>query len=446
MPYIKIKQWLTNNPVLNKLLRNAGKLFSGDFIASILGFVSVALTARSLGPESYGILVLIQAYTLVIDKLVNFQSWQALIKYGSEAIENQKYTDFDRLVKFGTLIDSGSAVLGTMISVLGAFVIGTWFNWDREIINMTIIYSAVILFNIIGTPTAILRLNDKFGAFAIQKVLAATIKLVGILFAYFNDFGLSQFVIVYILTEIIGHIILLYMGWREIGLNRIFWVLSKSRYRITETFPGIWSYVWSTNLSGAIAMISRRLDIIIVGGVLGPAATGLYDIAKKFGGILNKFQNPLYQTIYPELSKLWNNGDKKAFINLGIQTASLAGVFVFIIWGIFVLFGNWIIEVSFGDSYSGAHKVVIWYLLAVVIEIIGFPLQPAMLAMGYPKKSLIILTFSTAIYLIILFPLLGTTGIIGAGLAYLVYYLNWTLLMLVTEIKILNLKESTLLR
>jgi len=73
------------NAVLQRFLQNASWLLGASVIASILAFATGALAARSLGLETFGNLALVMAYVGTISTLVSFQSWQAIVKYGSAA-------------------------------------------------------------------------------------------------------------------------------------------------------------------------------------------------------------------------------------------------------------------------------------------------------------------------------------------------------------------------
>ena len=153
--------WLKDD-LLTRLFKNAAVLFGGNMLASLLGFASLALTARALGVERFGFLVLITTYVAIVDNLVNFQSWQAIIKYGADALEQIHEEDFKSLIKIGFLLDATTAVLATILAASGAWFVGQWRGWDEEIVIMAAMYSFTILFHISGTPTAILRLFDKF--------------------------------------------------------------------------------------------------------------------------------------------------------------------------------------------------------------------------------------------------------------------------------------------
>ena len=71
-------------------------------------------------------LVLIDAYVRIVDKLVNFQSWQFMIKYGSDALAAKNHSGFKALVKLGTIVDSVTAVIGCAISIGLAGLIARW--------------------------------------------------------------------------------------------------------------------------------------------------------------------------------------------------------------------------------------------------------------------------------------------------------------------------------
>lgn len=433
-----LKNYLRENRLFNNLLNNAGKLLGGETVFSILAFISVAITARALGPELFGILVLIRAYTAVIDSIVNFQSWQALIKYGAEALEKDQKNRFKCLLKFGSFIDIGSAIAGTIISISGAYLIGYWQGWEANTILMISVYSGVILFNWIGTPIAILRLYDKFGLFAVQKALMGIVQLTGVLVAYISGSGLWGFLLAWLISTVFGRMILFYLGWREIGLADMRRVFKSKIKNISKNFQGLWSYIWTTNFNRSLKVLTKKLDTIVVGYILGVAAAGIYDIAKKFAKIAGKLSSPLYQVIYPEFSKLWAKDKKEVFITLGLQSATVIGLLAFLGWIIFLIFGNNIILIILGGQYAQVYSVLIWYLLAIVVAIFAFPLQPAMLAMGYPEKSLYVHLLSTVIYFAAMFPLLIFYGLPGAGMAYLVYYILWSGAMFIIEYRIVN--------
>src|SRR3989338_3780280 len=178
-----ITHWFSGE-LIQRLLKNAGILLAGNSIAYFLGFVSYLLTARSLGPQQFGVLITIQAYVLVIDRLVNFQSWQAIIKFGAEDLESGNINSLKSLIKFGFLLDFSTAILGTAIALAGYMFLTHVQHWDVQIAPIGRAYCFLILANLSGTPTAILRLFNKFKVYIIPQVVTQSLRFICIIAAY----------------------------------------------------------------------------------------------------------------------------------------------------------------------------------------------------------------------------------------------------------------------
>src|SRR3546814_15283587 len=76
-PTLFRSQWRGDEPLRTRLV-NIAHLMSGNLASGLISLAAIALTARALGPASYGILALAIAYVRVVERLVTFQSWQPL--------------------------------------------------------------------------------------------------------------------------------------------------------------------------------------------------------------------------------------------------------------------------------------------------------------------------------------------------------------------------------
>jgi O-antigen/teichoic acid export membrane protein len=243
-------------------------------------------------------------------------------------------------------------------------------------------------------------------------------------------------------TTIIGQLLLLGLGWRELHIQGLEGAYKAPIRDISAQHPGVWGFILTTNLNSSIRMTSRELDTMIVGSIVGAEGAGLFKIAKQIAAIPAMLSDPLYQAIYPDLSKLWARGDIRAFKQLIVRSGLVAGGGATIIWAGVILFGSFCIQLVFGAEYIGAQPVLVWYMLAMVIAIYGFPLQPAMLSMGRPKTTFWVHLLSTIAYFPLLFIFIEWVGLIGAGVAYVCYYLLWTFIMVGLERKFLTEKTS----
>lgn len=385
----KLFLFIKNGDAFKRLIKNSGKLVGGESIASLISLVTMAISARVLGPEKFGVLILVQVYVSIVDKIVNFQSWQAIIKFASDAVVENDMESLKGLIKFGFILDISTSILGGLIAISGAIFVGELFNWSDQVITLSMVYGGVIFFHINGTPTAILRFYDKFGLFAYHRIFVASFKFINVLIAYLLSYDLTGFIIVWMSAEFFSYILLVGFGFIELKYQEIIDFNKVNISGIFKKFPGLWSYVWTTNLHGTIRMASKELDTVIVGIILGNKEVGFLKIAKQFSSILNKVSQPLYTAIYPELTKLWANNKIKEFIKVITVSVGLASILGFIIWGVFIFFSEFLITMIFGNEYVEAQILVIWYMLGVCISMASFSFTPAILAMGYPKLSLI---------------------------------------------------------
>lgn len=429
--------WLKDD-LFRRLFKNAGTLLSGNVAASALGLVSTALTARVLGPETFGILVLITTYALVVDKLVNFQSWQAIIKYGADTLESNRDDDFGALIRFGFFLDGGTAVLGTIVAAAGAWFVGQWRGWDAEVVLMATLYSGTIIFHVSGTPIAILRLFNKFKLFSFQVVIASAIKLFGVSIAFAFGAGLWVFLVVWALTDIVGKMLLIVFSIRELSVHEISWVRARFTTRYRDRFPKLWTFVLTTNLNSSVRMASREVDVFVIGALLSPEAVGLFKIAKQISSLLAKLSDPLYQSIYPELARLRAAGDTRRVATFAIKSAVIAGSAALVFWVGTVVLGRFALGVFFGSEYVSAYAILVWYMMAIVIAILAFPLQPLMLSYGRPDRSFWIHIIATGLYFTLLVPLAQLFDAVGAAQAYLGYYVVWSGLMIASLFQIIR--------
>ena len=434
-------RWLKEDS-FRQLFKNAGTLFSGNMVAWILGIVTFAITTRILGPTQFGILVLITTYVSIVDKLLNFQSWQALIKYGSEALVRKSDDDFKGIVKFCTLLDAATAILGTVVAAVAVSWVGQWQGWESKTVWMAALYSFTILFNISGTPTGVLRLFNQFGLFSVLNIISAAIKFIGIVILLFIGADLLSVLLLWMVTTIIAELLLLGLGWRELRIRGFNGFYKVSMGDISTRHPGVLGFILTTNLNSSIRMTSREIDTMIVGCTVGVEGAGLLKIAKQIAAVPAMLSDPLYQAIYPDLSKLWAGGNIKRFKQLVVRSGLVAGGAATIIWLGVILFGPLFIKLVFGAEYVAAQPVLVWYMLAMVIAIYGFPLHPAMLSMGRPKTTCWIHLLSTIAYFPLLFVFIKWMDLVGAGIAYICYYLLWSFIMMELERRFLKEKKA----
>jgi O-antigen/teichoic acid export membrane protein len=419
---------LLRDDLLRRLLRNTSYVLTGTAGASFLALVALALTARALGPELLGILAMIQAYAAMVDR-ARIECWPALIKYGAEALEDERHDDFKSLIKFGFLIDIASALFATMVAVGGVFAAGWWFDWAPETVQMAGLFSASILFRTSSMPTAVLRLFNRFGLNAAQDVATNAVRVLLVAVAYMAGAGLWAFLLITMAAQILNSLVLTIVGWTVLWRQGYRGVMGSSCKGITQRCPGIWSFIWSLNAGNIARRSTRELDILFVGGVLDPAAASLYHIAKKLGEILSLVGTPIQQAVYPELARLWARTEATRFrrtvTQIDLGSGGIGVAFLMVI----AFNAELLITLTMGAQFTAAAGPLVLQTLGVVVFLFGTALRPALFSMGMQVRFLQIVTISTICFYVTLLIAVPAFGIYGGPIAHIVYNLVWLIAM-----------------
>lgn len=420
---------LLKNKILVRLLKNSAYLFSGNVLGDLFTMAALALTARKLGPELFGVFVLIQAYAFIVTQLLNFQSWQALVKFGAEKLEQKKETEFVELVSLCFFLDVAVALLATLLALLMVGRAAAWYGWDQNISAMASVYCLTILFSLTDTSIGVLQIFDKFKVLAIQNTVVAFFKFFCVLAAFYLDGGLWSFLLIWLAAGAVAALFLVAAGWKVLAV-RFGDKLRFSGFKsAVENNKGIIAFMTTTNLHSSIRLTSRELDLMIIGAFLGPASAGMLKIVKQIASLFTRIASPLYNAIYPELARLWAAKDLDGLIALIRQSFLIAFVPSILFCLGFLAVGKPVIVFFLGTSYSPVYLTSVVYNLAVLVALVTFSFHPLMLAMGRARQSLMILVFSTAAYFLFLVPLLKEMDMLGVAVAYLLFYLLWSFLM-----------------
>jgi O-antigen/teichoic acid export membrane protein len=403
-----LREWFKDG-FFQSLFRNVGVLLGGDAVARALLFAATVLTARALGAEQFGVLVLVQTYAQILGTVVNFQSWQAVIKFGAEALAHHRLDDLKGLIWFGTVLDLVSALFATVTALTVLPWVGRWLGWTEEITRMAGFYSWVILFNVTGTSTGIIRLFDRFRMFATQRLLAGTLKLTGVAVAYFCDAGLWVYIVIWMLLDAVGYVLLIIFGYSLLHQKGIhhWW-----RYRSKQWRPFLAFACWN-NLASTVDIPVQMLDVFIVSRLTSLEAVGIYKIFKQVSDVLTKAVAPIYQVVYPQFASLIAGGDE----DRAVRFAAKLGVLILIptvpAVAIISLSSPWWLDLVFGPSYAGEWLAFGVYLCFQGLSVVFTSLHPLFLAMGYVKRDFAIGAISNIAFLVSSWYLGRAYGLMG---------------------------------
>ena len=408
-------------------MRNAGWLLSGHAISGTLSLAALLIAARYLGPAQFGIIALITTYVALVDRLLNFQTWQALIRFGAKANADANAAAFRRLVKVCTLLDLGSALLGAALAVTFATTVASLIGLSGEAGHLMKLYSLVIAANLSGVPTAVLRLFDRFRLLAAYRVVQSAMTIAGVTLAWVANGGIGGVLLAMAGAQIAGYLFLLTCGWWVLADKGISGVWKEPVEGLRRDSPGLLGFVIWTNIESSVKIL-RELDVFVVKALLSMEAVGFYHVARKLASTMETAVAPFYYAIYPELARFSAKRRLMHFIRLMWQSAVTVGCLAGIGFVVFLILGNGILVFVLGDAYGVAYGVSALCLLGSTIWSAAQPLSAAMFSLGQVRLVFLIHLATATFYIISLVPLLTSLGLTGAGIAYALLHAIWAAL------------------
>ena len=421
---------MTGEPSFGGRLRNIGHLLSGNAASAAVGLGAAALTARGLGPADYGILALTLGYTRAVERLITFQSWQPLIKYGAELQGPEHDDDRRALLKFGLVLDVVGALAAWLVALAFALLAAKWMGWSARTQLVVLIYICVLPFNLNGMATAVLRLYGRFRIAAYGPVGGGVVRLALCGVALLEHADLVVFTAIWMITQVIGALMVMLLAFRVLRANGVHGVLSAPLAGVTARFDGLWNFAWSSNLSLAMRSSANQLDILIVGALAGPAAAGLYNIAKRVGRLAEQVGTQAQAVLYPDIARLWAGGRIAEMRRVVWQVEGLlfatgaAGV------AVFAVAGEPLLRLLAGKAFVGATPLLIMQMVAVTLAMTGTGARSALLAMGRQQSVLVATLIGTLGFHVTALLLIPRIGAMGANVAHTVLGTIVSLLMI----------------
>lgn len=284
----------------NNILKNTLILFSGQSFASIIGIFNTVLLIKAIGVQGNGILALIMSYSAIFNGIFNFQSYNAVIKYGTDALEKKLDNLYKQVLKQAFLQDILTAILAFIVAYLCVGVVSRFMGWDSEIIFYIKIYLITILMNITGVFTGILRLHDKFIVIAKLNVQVNVFRFIFMILGLMLKLPFAYYVVVEIILTGISSFILIGSSIKVLKVTG-FCDFLKVNIGFDKEFT---KFNFYNNIVSTIDLPVGQLVTFIINKFVGVTEVGIYSILLKLGSIISKITEPMGQALLPELSKL----------------------------------------------------------------------------------------------------------------------------------------------
>lgn len=419
--YHKLRNKILKNNFWAKLFDNFIFSLTGEGGASGINLITLLIMTASLGTYNYGLFVLAQSYMSVIDALINFQSWQGVIKFGCEAIEEKDEDKLRAVIKGGFIIDSVSAIIGCIIGIIISPIVLKFFNWDSKILILMIMFSVSIMFHISGTPTAVLRLFQKFKIIAIHSIATAIVRLIVLgMYTVLFEVNVYIFTLLYVSIDIIRYIVLVFIAMIEInksiGIKKIIHVSLKKLNR------NYYSYTIWTNLSATFDMPVKYFDVFFL-SMISIEIVAVYKVFKQVLQVFGLLITPISQALMPQLGELIAKDERARAYSVVLKIRNTILKVLIPIASIGLLIAPLMFKVFFEPIYYENYHLFIILVILNIATLSYIAIHSCFLVMGFAKENTIITIVGNLCYIAIAYLLVNFIGLYGIIIATAIQFI-----------------------
>lgn len=420
----------TTTGIGRRIASNTGLLLGAKIVGTLLGIGTLLIATKTLTAAEFGTIVFLHAYMLFFAEVATFQSWQSIIRFGTDDITNSDRASLTRLLRFGYTLDIVSVLLGYLLAI-GAFSLvvmiadalpglspGEGVDIDA-LQTLVTLYCLVILARFTSTSIGVFRLFDKFSILAVEALILPIVRFGGAILAASQGWGLTGFVAAWFAGSLAQYVFLWVAGGIELHRRGLLGEVWRAKTRFFRPHRPIWAFVIKSNVDSTLATGVMHLPQLLVMALFGPVWNGVFKIAEEVAKLLTEGFKLLDQVIYPELAKLvsldqsdkiWRIVTRAAGILLGIGLAFSALIF---------LFGEAVLTAIFGPDYAQAVPLAGLLVPAAALMGAAAPLYPIFYATDRPGRAIMIRGAALCVYIATFLFAAATIGRLAPGFASL---------------------------
>ena len=402
--------------MLKRVLKNFAVILRGRGIAAVFSVGATGLMANALSAVDFGLVILLHTYIMVVSSALNFRTFETVVRFGIPLNDSGDREGLHSLLRSTMFIDVAAALAATIVAVAAVPVAGHFLQWDGDMMSWAVVYSLVILSTANGTPNGILRIYDRFDALGVQFIVAPALRFTMVAVAWALDAPKPVFIFAWGSAFAAGHIYMFVRGLIELRVHTKAGLWGGFRWReVREREDGFWKFIgvvyWQTNID----LLPKHVSVLLAGSLLGPAAAGLFRLAREFSTVLTQPAMMLREVLFPDLTRSFHAEDGH-IRSVPFKTALIAGCVGLLFVAVSFFFGKELLGLV-GEEYVAASTLLTLLLVAASFELASASLRAAAYAMGKAGTVLRIHIAGIIAYIILFFILTPTIGLNGPGFA-----------------------------
>jgi O-antigen/teichoic acid export membrane protein len=285
--------------------RDAGVLGASQGIAIAFAVVQGIIVARILGPRSYGVVALVSGIPALVYVFFDIRSVDAAVRYLGEFVGAGR--DAEALAFFRLTILADVAV-----SMVALTVVAGTSRWaaahvagDQSVAVLLIVYAVGIVCHApaLGS-SAVLMTVGRYRTLATLTVVVSVVRAALIVGLVAGGLGVAGAVVGGAVAQATEGMLLLMAGSR---ISRESWGgrwMSADLAPLRPRYREILRFLFWSDFGSLLGLVTKQLDIVVVGFFAGPIQAGYYRLAKSIGSLPGVVISPLQNVTYQRFARL----------------------------------------------------------------------------------------------------------------------------------------------
>ncbi|MCB8943119.1 MAG: oligosaccharide flippase family protein [Ardenticatenaceae bacterium] len=424
---------------LKALVKDSSWTMGGNIASSGLYLVETMLLARYFSQELLGVYFLIISFPELVQQVLDVRVREVMVRYLSMFVAQNEHRKVMALIKLLWLVDFGVASLALLIVALFSRLVSASLLDDPSFAWLMSLYAVGMLFGSLDSASGpILRVFGRFDM-AFGAGLAISVgSFAATLIVVLVDGGIEGLIYGKVLVFILSTLVLGVLSLRLIRLE----VNSSFRVPLSEIVgyrQEIFRFAFHVNISSTMKTLAGKLDVIIVGAILGPASVSIYKVLTQFSKTLRLLSDPLLLAVYPRFSLLAAQ-KKVSHINALVKRLTIGLVFpLSIMMIVIIVFRGQLVRAFAGQDYVNYSMIFVIAVAGMVPGLLFFWITPFLLSLDLAHLRTKGIVVSKLIGLIALGGLTWLWGLTGSAIGYSI---SWSLVVFVNLWQIIAWKRD----
>ncbi|RDC60065.1 hypothetical protein HME9302_01264 [Alteripontixanthobacter maritimus] len=409
-----------------RILKNVGWLLGGKGFGGVCSLIYLAILVRSLGVKDFGHFSLIFGTGQALVALSGFQTWQGIVRYGTDHIAKGAWDKFGRLAMLGGAIDVLGALSGCALAALLIYGFGPMLDLNPRYIDTTFWFICALVLARVSAPVGVIRVYDRYDLTVAAGALNPAGRLIAATLIWLTGPSVERFLFAWAAIEMVVAVLYWTIAWRLRPGVLSFARLRHWRRTLNEN-EGLFGFLGILYFNSSAMAALQQGPLLAVGYFLGTSAAGIYRVADQLAKGLSKLATLVTQALYPEVTRQRSAAPANQFrklvrrINILVIGTGLVVVLLAIVAGEAVL------SLIGGAPFAAGALVLVPLSIGAAFELASVSYEPVLHSSGHAAYPLFARLIAIAVMAGCILALLGagTLGIgwavaIGLGAAYFV--------------------------